>query len=447
MELRRMITGMCNNELPHRLATLLDGYSGMDQDLRIDSINVDISLTNSSDLKENLLNIITEKIEIALQKVAREQTSVGSERPTETEFLTLLTFFLQHGSLPWWSSIQTSDAWKKRLDQFFTEHVEQKVVPQSIIPLLNEQSVRQRLAATLTEEQIQLLVLAVHPDKQSTLSALKESLASLFKKITEQKLIISSHELIIIWRSALLATLVAPGTDFEKLFVAHLARLLKAASFIDTIPALISTESFKRFLVHLEKMQTSEIGLEKASTLENAEEKEIAKNRSSDKKEGIYTAHAGLVLIANYLPTFFNHLELIVDGKISNKARAITLLHYLGTGRSEFEEFEISFEKVLCGIESDDLVLSTHVLSTEEKTEANELLTAMISHWSALKSTSPQGLQESFLMREGRLSEKNNQWHLNVQRQSLDVLLDFIPWNFKMIRLPWMNGLLHVNWD
>ena len=81
-----------------------------------------------------------------------------------------------------------------------------------------------------------------------------------------------------------------------------------------------------------------------------------------------------------------------------------------------------------------------------------ELLQAVIAHWKAVGHTSVAGLRESFLQREGRLTRDKTpagdppRWRLRVQTRGFDVLLDRLPWSFQTIRLPWMQGALHVEW-
>jgi hypothetical protein len=35
---------------------------------------------------------------------------------------------------------------------------------------------------------------------------------------------------------------------------------------------------------------------------------------------------------------------------------------------------------------------------------------------------------------------------LKVQPRAFDMLLDRLPWGFSIIKLPWMQGVLHVEW-
>ena len=80
------------------------------------------------------------------------------------------------------------------------------------------------------------------------------------------------------------------------------------------------------------------------------------------------------------------------------------------------------------------------------KQESEALLQSVIAHWGVIKNTSLEGLRESFLQREGKLSFNNNEWYLQVEQKAFDMLLRELPWTIQMIRLPWMKHLLKTDW-
>ena len=74
------------------------------------------------------------------------------------------------------------------------------------------------------------------------------------------------------------------------------------------------------------------------------------------------------------------------------------------------------------------------------------MLQAVIEQWTVLKNTSVEGLREGFLQRKGKLFSKNDNLHLQAETNSIDVLLDQLPWNLSMIKLPWMKRILRLEW-
>jgi hypothetical protein len=74
------------------------------------------------------------------------------------------------------------------------------------------------------------------------------------------------------------------------------------------------------------------------------------------------------------------------------------------------------------------------------------LLKNVISHWGALKNTSPDGLREVFLQRNGKLMIKDETATLQVERKSYDVLLEKLPWNISKVKLPWFKKIIFLEW-
>ena len=81
---------------------------------------------------------------------------------------------------------------------------------------------------------------------------------------------------------------------------------------------------------------------------------------------------------------------------ISNEAhqKALYLLHYLATGRMVPEEHELTIAKVLCAYGFDEAVSKDIELNNTEISEADDLIEAVVSQWTILKNTSPDGLRE-----------------------------------------------------
>lgn len=187
---------------------------------------------------------------------------------------------------------------------------------------------------------------------------------------------------------------------------------------------------------------------------------EISLSEVAPAAEGIFVAHAGLILTANFLTTFFSRLGLVekapgaegapADGPKARLARpgeAMALLHFLATGRDDGEEQNLALIKVLCGLPIGEFAEPPASLSETAKNEAVELLQALIGHWSILKSTSPDGLREAFLQRPGKLTfTDRGEWLLQVEQKAYDMVLTHLPWSYAMVKLPWMTHLLRTEW-
>lgn len=159
--------------------------------------------------------------------------------------------------------------------------------------------------------------------------------------------------------------------------------------------------------------------------------------------------NAGLVLLHPFLIHFFDKAGLI-EGKefadFESRSKAVLLLHFLATGKEHLPEYEMVLPKFLCEMPSNLPLDHTLSLSRQEKEEAHKLLQAVIGHWGVLGTTSPDGLREGFLMREGKLEKEQTGWKLYVEQKAQDVLLDRLPWTLSILKLPWMKEMLSVEW-
>jgi len=167
-------------------------------------------------------------------------------------------------------------------------------------------------------------------------------------------------------------------------------------------------------------------------------------------KEEVYTRYAGIVLLHPFLRRFFHGLHLLdVHGQFKTedaKYHAIHVLHFLASGVENPEEHETVLFKILCGYPLATPVERERHLDKREKEEAQTLLLAVIGHWAKLKNTSPDGFRQEFLRREGKIERLETGFNLVVEQRAVDVLLSFLPWSYSIIRLPWMEGPLRVDW-
>lgn len=165
--------------------------------------------------------------------------------------------------------------------------------------------------------------------------------------------------------------------------------------------------------------------------------------------EVIYIANAGLVLAGAYMQRLFTLLGLANEKAfLSPEAaeRAVHLLQYLGAGITATPEPQLVLNKVLCGLPLHTPVLREFIITPQETEAIDGLLRAMIAHWKIIGNTTVAGLRESFLQREGRLSRDDDGWQLQVEPRSFDMLLDQLPWGFSLLKFPWMERPLHVEW-
>jgi len=163
----------------------------------------------------------------------------------------------------------------------------------------------------------------------------------------------------------------------------------------------------------------------------------------------ISIGNAGLVLLSPYIPRLFIMLDLVSDGQFKqpkDAVHAMHLLQYVVNGSSETPEYELALNKVLCGININQPVAALAEISEEEKKVVYSMLNTVIQHWSSLGGTSVSGLQETFIERTGVLQFNDKKWQLNIEQSQFDMLLDSLPWDYTLIKHPWMEQPLHVQW-
>jgi hypothetical protein len=163
--------------------------------------------------------------------------------------------------------------------------------------------------------------------------------------------------------------------------------------------------------------------------------------------ETAFAANAGLVLLAGFLPRFLTAVQARrEDGTLADAARLPMLLHCLACGGTEAGEWELLLPKILSGLEPADSCDTAITLTDLERAEMESLLQAVIGHWNRLQNVSADGLRAAFLTREGRLRREDDAWLLEVHGEAQDILLQFVPWQYSIIRLPWMRRMLTVDW-
>jgi hypothetical protein len=213
------------------------------------------------------------------------------------------------------------------------------------------------------------------------------------------------------------------------------------------------TQAKEKSIVDEKRDKQSHTNIDPAEQIKNAltgygnKEKNILHDTIDE--EGIFVQHAGAVLLHPFLPAFFKRLGLTTqEGFIDNDAhqKALHLLYFLSTGDIQPKEYELVIGKILCSYPLQQPVDMELNIAEAEFNEANDLIEAVITQWDILKNSSPTALRESFLQRNGKLFTRNKRLCLQIEKSAIDVLLDHLPWNLSIIKLPWMDEILSVEW-
>jgi len=159
--------------------------------------------------------------------------------------------------------------------------------------------------------------------------------------------------------------------------------------------------------------------------------------------------NAGLVLVAPYIERLFALLDITRDGVFvsdETRQRGVHLLQYVVTAQEATPEYLLALNKLLCGIPAAIPVAPGITLTEKEKETIEQLLGSVVVHWRALGSSSVAALRETFLQRDGALYWQDDAWRLRIPQRTFDMLLDRLPWGYKMIKFSWMAAPLNVTW-
>lgn len=156
---------------------------------------------------------------------------------------------------------------------------------------------------------------------------------------------------------------------------------------------------------------------------------------------------AGLILIHPFLKAFFSDCGFFDEkGNLREKELAVHSLYYLVTREEYPFDFELLFEKYLCGVPLHAPISRKIQLPDFIKEKSEELLGSLIEHWGKLKHTGKDTVRQEFINRSGKLIIDSSTDHLYVERKPQDILLDSLPWNIGLVKLPWKNSLLFIEW-
>lgn len=168
--------------------------------------------------------------------------------------------------------------------------------------------------------------------------------------------------------------------------------------------------------------------------------------------ENFPIGNAGLCILTPWFPRLLDLLGYLDEDRkdlkdTASKIRAVFLLQYLTCLEEKaYQETELAFNRILVALPIHIPLPESLTLTDKEKQIVESMLTAVKANWSKMKNTSLKGFQQSFIIRTGKLEQKEERWLLTVDSRAYDILLESIPWGFKLIRFPWMKKYVQVVW-
>lgn len=168
-----------------------------------------------------------------------------------------------------------------------------------------------------------------------------------------------------------------------------------------------------------------------------------------DDGDEVLVYNSGLILFWPFLNRLFEIHSMLENGDFvdnESKNRAVYILQHLIFNDIDFPDNQLVLNKLMVGLNPEEYISPIASL-TEEEIESNKsLLNGLIQNWDQIKNTSPEGLQESFLRRDGILKFQADKITLTVEQRAFDILIQSLPWNISIIKLSWMEKPIYVEW-
>ena len=461
----------------------LNRLSGEGQVYRFDKVDLAISAENwndAVDINNQIEKQLTEKINTVTSEfifrnktgnhssvkiVNGEQTEVSSSQNLQNIFL----YFLEHAHLPWYGR-------KEQLEQLISSEKWDKAFLASLEDLLSgSQAATKRfvfqLPVTNVLHFVQLFEKVKFRDEKSLLGELKRMSISVRNQLLELFVLMSVSDREKDWFKNYERVLLARVNEFgdQKLTAEQILNKLEKQ-----IKEFIAKDTYERYFVLTKDQRDAVLALIGQQLQTDPQKRGLAQNKSSiiennptiisggisfniekeplffdSEISGLAVQNAGQVLFHLFVPSLFKHFDWIDEqGKIREKCidLAVQALHYCASGQEDFFEGDLILEKFLCGLSLSATIPAESLLSEEIKSEADSMLKHLISHWPELKNTSPDGLRDLFIKRDGKLIQKDNGYKLMVERKAQDVLLENLQWNISVVKMPWSKKLLFVEW-
>ena len=198
--------------------------------------------------------------------------------------------------------------------------------------------------------------------------------------------------------------------------------------------------------------------IEQLSSVDFLPAKKIADKKNIQRQteevvESIYIQNAGLVILHPFLPLFFNAIGLTDDkNNFKDEAshqKAVLVSQHLVSGEMNISEETLALNKIICGYPLEEPIIVELYFSEPEINEGTDLMAQIIQAWKmngVPVNKTVEGLQKSFLQREGKLVRQDKDWILQVEQKPFDMVLASLPWSIGIIKNTWMEGMVWVEW-
>jgi hypothetical protein len=447
--LQNQVAEMFYEKLQPRMEVLFDEMFGENEYTAIDKLEIDLGFLNLKDWEQEFTEQAIHKLKEELNHVYKEK--IDPERIDEKAAEEAFFFFLENGFMPWNKRIDSIAGLEQLL------RINEKMIAQLKKLIAQKSKTAERLVWQFSKNFTSRIIAEITKDRENALTEIFELLeklnllqtGKLIDALTQKQ--IDNH----IVDAAILNLFASDEnkTKVEQFFSFLQTKLIGNEELKIEISEILNylkaNKKNSNLSTDKDLMKPGKNGKKKNPiSAKDQKQEEIVKNNDIS-PEGIYINNAGLILLHPFLEALFEQLGLTKENTWINsftQQKAALVSEFLVTGNTEFEEFNLVLNKILCGIDPDEIVVTEMQSDYEIESECELLLNEAITHWKALKNTSIDGLRETFLLRNGKLSKIENGWLLQVEQKTVDILISSLPWGFGIVKLPWMNEMLFVEW-
>jgi hypothetical protein len=425
-------------------------------------------LTNPGDIASSFEKVWKEALEEKmLERVLVKKGVLQGDPAIEKNIIEQLLVYFKTGNISWYSDRSKLED-KVELTRLMLEYPSE-VIAKLIRAISRDEESTKRFIQLFSEEQlVQLLQYAKLYDGDS--ERLLRTANGLFKKW------------LVDWQNHGYRTFILFALIIQKirgeLFNESLERIISSwwvrivtehyflPEVINTISDNIGNSSMTKgglpgIVDEVEHLITSVVlkeiqvtnGIHGSHVIDRRDESNSASrdiNSMTNEGQSYFIENAGIILLYPCLKNWFRNEGFIDDRNefVSQLAQmeASRLLQYIALGTSDFMEYHLVLNKVLCGYSLGKAVYGEQNIIEKKEEYTNERILELLGGWEKLKNTSVGVFRSSFLIRNGKLTEEDDHYFLRVDRKGLDVLLGSYPFPKNIIKLPWMVKPLYTEW-
>lgn len=416
----------------------LDKYDP-EKTIRIDKLEIDLGQIDLKYLEAQLIQQIKAQTILQLDKVFEQKKAKVIKHSLKDTFV----YFLKNGTLPWWKNKITIEEFEQSILEDLKAN--KWKIEDCLKPF--DQNILKRIVFQFSDDFFQKL-LNQQKVEDSFITDLDQFQKGLEKHFSKR---LVRNQIWITSIPEIFSTSFNSTKSVKTIFTKVINNLNIDSNILKTQK---SNTKLKLLLRELQDNEYPNLKIENQKSkikpqVENPKPK-ISKYHHRSPSNPHYITNAGLILLHPFIVNLFKHLEYTKDKKFIDEYhqhQAALVLQYLCNGETKNPEYNLVLNKIICGIPTSTSIENTLIINKEIKSQCQLLLESSIKHWPVIKTTSPQGLQNTFLNREGKLHQKeNDDWKLFIENKTVDILVSKIPWSISMIKLPWMKSILWVDW-